>query len=228
MLLPVSQCAVLPALLRHASEPTTTPHWKVLLAMEKGNPTAGELWRALSEQLLAFIRSRVRSNADADDLLQDVFLQVVEKFDSVRQVDRIQSWVFQIARNAVVDSYRRQAARMHESVEDVAEFKGIDGDDCNLNAALGKWLASMIPSLPQKLQDAVRMYELEGRSQLEIAKQLGISLSGAKSRVQRARRELAKFLRSSCQVELDRRGNVIACAPKTRDGCEQASCECRS
>jgi RNA polymerase sigma-70 factor, ECF subfamily len=193
--------------------------------MEKSKPTAGELWQALSGQLRAFIRSRVENDADADDLLQDVFVQVVDKLYSVRQTDRIQSWVYQIARNAVVAFYRRKGPA-HEPVDVVTDENGVDTVDGNLNAALGHWLASMVTLLPHTFQDALRMYELDGRSQLEIAAQLRISLSAAKSRIQRGRRELAKLLRSSCELELDRRGNVIACQPKHADGCPEVSCEC--
>jgi RNA polymerase sigma-70 factor (ECF subfamily) len=195
----------------------------VLLTMDNANPMAGELWQALSGQLRAFIRRRVRSDTDADDVLQDVFVQVVEKIGSVRQADRIQSWVFQIARNAVVDSYRRQNPRPSNAVEDVADSFGTNE---NLNAAIGNWLSSMIAMLPSTLRDAVRLYEIEGWSQLEIADQLGISLSAAKSRVQRARGKLGELLQSHCEVELDRRGNVLDCKPKRADGCGPVSCEC--
>jgi RNA polymerase sigma-70 factor (ECF subfamily) len=84
----------------------------------------------------------------------------------------------------------------------------------------------MIDILPQTLRDAVRMYEIDGLSQSEIAKRLGISLSGAKSRVQRGRRQLEQVLGNSCQLDLDRRGNVISCKPAKLDDCGPIVCEC--
>jgi RNA polymerase sigma-70 factor (ECF subfamily) len=156
-------------------------------------------------------------------LLQDVFVRVVERLGSVQQADRIQPWVFQIARNAVVDSYRRKNPPSSNAVEDVADTRAAND---NLNAALASWITSMIAMLPGTLRDAVRMYEIEGCSQLEIANQLGISLPAAKSRVQRARRRLGELLQNSCELELDRRGNVIDCRPKSVDACGHVSCDC--
>src|SRR4029079_12563718 len=138
----------------------------------------------------------------------------------------IESWVYQIARNIVADFYRRSAPRPTDSVEGVAG----PHSDCagnNSNRAVGAWLSLMIESLPPALGDAVCMYEVDGLSQAEIARRLGISLSGAKSRVQRGRRQLARLLHGSCQLELDRRGNVIACKPATEVSCGQVECECQ-
>ena len=70
------------------------------------------------------------------------------------------------------------------------------------------------------------MYEVDGLSQLEVAKRLKISLSGAKSRVQRGRRRLEELLRGCCQLEIDRRGNVIQCSPMSDNCCTNLSCEC--
>jgi RNA polymerase sigma-70 factor (ECF subfamily) len=84
----------------------------------------------------------------------------------------------------------------------------------------------MIGLLPETIGDALRMYEIEGLSQAEIANRLGISLSGAKSRVQRGRRRLDELLRDSCRFELDRRGNVIACQPAHDGNCADLRCEC--
>jgi len=201
-------------------------HRKVLLKMmaESAN-MAGDIWRVLSDDLRAFIRSRVRHESDADDILQDVFVRVIEKIGSLREAERIESWVYQIARNVIADFYRRQAPRPTEAVEDVAG-KDENYRGTNQNHAIANWLAMMISNLPEKQRDAVQMYEIEGLPQSEIAQRLSISLSGAKSRVQRGRVRLEEMLRGCCQLELDRRGNVIECRPTTADCCEQVSCEC--
>jgi RNA polymerase sigma-70 factor (ECF subfamily) len=198
---------------------------KVLLkTMDDGTSMSGDLWNALSGELRAFLRSRVPSESDADDLLQDVFVRVVEKIGSLRHAGRIESWVYQIARNTVADFYRRRTPRPADAVEDVVSSHREHGG--NQNRAVGAWLSLMIGRLPETLRDAVRMYEIEGLSQSEIAKRLNVSLSGAKSRVQRGRHQLEELLLGSCQLELDRRGNVIACKAADAAGCAQVSCEC--
>jgi len=175
--------------------------------------------------LRAFLRSRLPIHSDADDVLQDVFVRVLEKIDSLRRSSRIESWVYQIARNAIADFYRRRVPRPTESVEDVA-VPHADEDQGNLNRPLAAWLSLMIGALPAGVQEAVRMYEIDGLSQAEIARRQNISLSAAKSRVHRGRRQLEELLRSCCRVEVDRRGNVIECRPATADRCGQVLCEC--
>ncbi len=199
---------------------------KVLRSMKSDTTTTpGNVWQSLSGELHAFIRSRVPTTSDADDILQDVFVRVIEKTSSLRQSDRIESWVYQTARNAIVDFYRRRTPQPADSVEDVvAQY--LENSNENLNHAVGAWLSAMTGKLPDKLRDAVRMYEVDGLSQLEIAKRLKISVSGAKSRVQRGRRELEVLLRGCCQLEIDTRGNVIGCTPMSHNCCTKVSCEC--
>jgi RNA polymerase sigma-70 factor (ECF subfamily) len=215
---------LLPISLLRASEAGYSCHWKVLLTMSDAATTAENVWHAFSAELRAFLRSRVPSDADADDLLQDVFLRVYQKSGSLRQAERVESWVYQIARNAVADFYRRRNPRPESPVDDVAESQ-VEGGD-NSNRMVGAWLSLMIEAMLPAHSDALRMYEIEGLPQAEIAKRLGISLSGAKSRVQRGRRQLEGVLRGSCQLEMDRRGNIIACKPVAAVACGQVSCDC--
>jgi hypothetical protein len=72
-------------------------------------------------------------------------------------------------------------------------------------------------------RDAVVLTELEALTQQELANRLGISLSGAKSRVQRGRAQLKQMLDEGCTFEFDRRGKVIGCEPREKAGCK----ECR-
>jgi RNA polymerase sigma-70 factor (ECF subfamily) len=169
---------------------------------------AEEVWRSLGDALHAFIRARVPSKSDADDILQDVFIRVIEKSASIRRADRIESWVYQTARNAIADFYRRRPPRPDSPVEEVDVSLG-EATEADYNHAVGACLKRMAAQLPDKLREAVLMYETEDLSQLEIAKRLRISLSGAKSRIQRGRRQLEELFRSCCELEFDRRGNVL-------------------
>jgi RNA polymerase sigma-70 factor (ECF subfamily) len=71
------------------------------------------------------------------------------------------------------------------------------------------WLPAAIESLPETYREPVRLYELEGVSQREIASRLGLSLSAAKSRIQRGRTKLIDLIHDCCTFELDARGNVL-------------------
>ena len=198
----------------------------MLLTLANEAPTmAADVWHALSGELRSFLRGRVPNSSDADDILQDVFVKIVEKIGSLRDDTRIESWVYQVARNAVADFYRRKAPQPSDPVEDAAADCP-EAPDRNLNQSIAAWLVRMVDQLPETVREAVRLYELEDVPQAEIAARLGVSLPGAKSRIQRGRRQLEELLRNCCQLELDRRGNVIACQPAQADSCAKSSCAC--
>ena len=161
--------------------------------------------------LRRFLRNRVSDPAAVDDVLQETYLRIHRYANSLRQNDRLQSWVYQITRNALVDYYRRQRDNV-ELPESLAMPD--DSDDDNLAAReLAGSMRRLIGCLPEKYQQALLLTEFEGLKQHELAEHLGLSLSGAKSRVQRAREKLRETLLDCCHVELDRRGQVLSYAP---------------
>ena len=70
-------------------------------------------------------------------------------------------------------------------------------------------MLAMLPSIPEKYRAAVELAEVEGLTQQQVGQRLGLSLSGAKSRVQRGRKILRNMLLGCCHLEFDRRGNVV-------------------
>ena len=75
------------------------------------------------------------------------------------------------------------------------------------------WLEEMVGQLPDGYREAVQLSEIEGLPQQEVADRLGLSLSGAKSRIQRGRAMLKEILDKCCRFEFDRRGNVLEYDP---------------
>ena len=174
--------------------------------------SAGELWEDFGRQLRAFIRSRVGAEADAEDLLQEVFLKIHQEACSVKDQEKVQAWVYRIARNAVTDHYRSRSRRAWAAevpVEQVVEQMAGDEDHGDVHEEVLGWLEPMIEELPPSYGEALRLADIEGLAQREVAERLGLTLSGAKSRVQRARRQLGEILAACCQVELGGDGRVV-------------------
>jgi RNA polymerase sigma-70 factor, ECF subfamily len=173
------------------------------------------VWELLSAKLKSFIRSRVDTEQAAEDLLQEAFLRIHQRLDKLSDQERVESWVFQIARNLITDYYReRGRAPLPGDMEAEPAERPVEAEPDNHNQRIGEWLFAAIESLQEPHRQAMRMYEVEGVSQAEIAEKLGISLSGAKSRVQRGRRKLKRVLDRCCRIDVDRRGNVLSCEPK--------------
>ncbi len=185
---------------------------------DKQKETTEQIWRELSDRLRQFVRSRIESTADVDDVLQTVFLRIHSKFDDLRQADRLESWVFQITRNAVTDHFRKK-----RDAQDAAELLIEDADESseeNLNAELAGCLGRLIGRLPEDQRRALSMYELDGMSQKDIANRESISLSGAKSRIQRGRKSLEGMLKACCEFQFDGRGNIVEYEATNTDCCD--------
>jgi RNA polymerase sigma-70 factor, ECF subfamily len=164
------------------------------------------LWEQYCCQLKAFIQSRIADEDDADDLLQEVFIRIHTRLCSLRDLSKLESWIYQITRNAIIDHYRsrRPGVELSEAIPSEDE---LDEDDPEAVLALS--LTSMVDELPDTYRDALLLTEYQGLNQRQMADRLGISFSGAKSRVQRARRMLRDMLLTCCHFELDRRGAII-------------------
>lgn len=188
------------------------------------------LWKEFSDQVRGFIRSRVSNKQEAEDVLQDIFIRIHKGIDGLKHEDRVQSWVFGIARRALVDHYRKQGRDKEEpSGSEVKEDKGIEDSLDDLNDFEGdhsvheevlSWLIPMIDELPEKYGKPLKMADVEGKTQQEVADELGLSLSGAKSRVQRARQKLGEVLATCCEVEFGDEGKAVAYRKLEEEQCE--------
>lgn len=182
--------------------------------------TTEELWQLVHDGLRAFIAKRVNDHGHVDDILQDVFVRVHRQIDSVNDPRRLVSWIYQITRNAIIDHYRNPGRQrefpggLHHALEAFDEVLTIsdmtrDGDAAALRTELAGCLRPMIERLSQDYREAITLVEIEGLTQQAAAIQIGISLSGMKSRVQRGRRQLKQLLDDCCLIDLDRRGGVV-------------------
>lgn len=163
-------------------------------------------WERSREALLRFVLSRVRDRAAAEDIVHDVLLRALRSQNALRERGKLTQWLFSITRNAIVDHFRAQ--RPTEELPAEIEMKEGEGAG-TATRELAQCLHGFIDRLSPKLREALLLSEIEGLTQQETAERLGISLSGAKSRVQRARATLEETLRSCCRFELDRRGAII-------------------
>lgn len=169
--------------------------------------TTQSIWRLLSDRLRSFILKRVGDEHVAADLLQETFLRIHNNAETLRDEQRLTSWVFQVARNLVVD-YQRSQKRSGSDSEYPIDRAAVK-EPPNHNVEVSQWIARAIDHLPETYQAAVRLFEIDGKAQQQIADRLGLSLSGAKARVQRGRVLLRKILSDCCRFEFDRHGNVV-------------------
>ena len=179
---------------------------------------AETIWQEYQQQLAAFIRKRVPGNV-VEDLLQDVFLKIHTRLDSLKDDTRLEGWLYQMTRRAVIDYYRSN--RPTDALPEWLELPQVDAEE-TVRRDLTACLAPMIKRLPDTYRDAVQLSEVEGKTQKDVAEALGISLSGAKSRIQRGRALLKAMLHECCHIEVSRHNQLLSYEKKNAD----LDCDC--
>lgn len=198
------------------------------------NQAARGAWRSLELKLRPFVARRLRSEADVDDVVQDVLLRMHRGLAELRDDDSFGGWTYQIARSAIAD-HLRAAAKQGSLAEGLEREEIPDGQDEDTSArdVLAASLGPFIAALPHPYREALVLAELKGLSQKQAAEMVGTSLSGMKSRIQRGRRLIRKSLGDCCRIALDGRGKVLSFEIR-EDGrfpngcCERTICEDRA
>lgn len=171
------------------------------------------IWRENHDQLLAFINKRIKNKEESEDILQEVFIKILSKIGTLKDNSKLQAWVYQMTRNAIIDFIRKKKFQeMEDEIKDIED----ETNENAMNEATG-WIGKYVDALPETYREAVILYELKGKSQKEIADQLGISYTNARSRIQRGRLLLKKNLTDCCTFNVDVYGNIIDYHSRPKD-----------
>jgi RNA polymerase sigma-70 factor, ECF subfamily len=188
----------------------------------------GQLWDQLHTSIRGFVGRRVRHPADVDDVVQRVFMQVHRGLPSLRDEDRMHAWVYRTAKNAIADFYRGPVNRREIPAGSLADFADTadlgpdlmdEEDERSAEQEFAGCVQPLLRTLPAADIEALTLIDLQGMSQTAAARQLSLSVSGMKSRVQRARQRFKAVMEDCCRVHLDRRGGVTSYEPRRANSC---------
>lgn len=167
-----------------------------------------DFWEESKTTLKNFIGDRVSNEEDTEDILQDVFLKLISNIDKLMDDQKVHAWIYRITRNAIIDYYRRNHKNFDlESFSE--ELPLVLDEDLTSNKEIAYCLKNMVNKLPEKYKQAIIITVFENHTQKEYSEMVGISVSGAKSRVQRARNILKEMVLGCCSLEFDSLGNII-------------------
>lgn len=173
------------------------------LAMLEKDRTVSDVIAAEASRLRNFIRKRVPNEADAEDLLQEVFYELVAAYRVMEPVQRWSAWMFQVARNRIVDLFRKQQRQPAESdvglLEDVLPSPDAGPAAAYARRLLLDELEEALDELPPEQREVFLAHEVEGRSFKEIAEQTGVSVNTLLSRKHYAVLHLRRRLRAIYQ-----------------------------
>jgi RNA polymerase sigma-70 factor (ECF subfamily) len=165
-----------------------------------------EIYNQFHRELENFILKKVKDKVIAKDILQDVFVKIHLHLHAIKDQTKLTSWIYQLTRNTIYDYYRK--------LEVVAEEKEIPQEvpDISIHDEQGleKCVLPFINQLPSKYKEALVFTDIKGMSQIQMAEQLQITYSSAKSRVQRARQKLKVLFTDCCLIQSDVYGNIIS------------------
>jgi RNA polymerase sigma-70 factor (ECF subfamily) len=178
-----------------------------------------EFWKIYDEYygpVKKFILTYVRDEWVADDLIQDTFLRVQKNLESVRDPEKISSWIFRIAYNLCHDHFRqakRSTINNRLIQEEIPTFKDAMAQKQLEQNQMGLCVQDKMDLLPKDYRTVLILSDVMAFSQKEIAEILSISVSNVKVRIHRARKKMRAILEEHCSFGLDER-NVLVCEPK--------------
>lgn len=175
------------------------------------NDRVENIRKQFGSQLSELICRKVNHEDHCHDILQEVYLKIIKNIDKIEKVENVAPYVKKIADNMVID-YFRSKIHTNPTEELPDEIMSHEKEITEKTTLLASsFLMEMIGALPTIYKEALIKTELKGISQKQLATELGISYSGLKSRVQRAKEMLRQSILDCCDYKFDRYGNVVSC-----------------
>lgn len=178
------------------------------------------IYKTFRSEILGYIKSKIRSREDAEDILQNVFIKISANLDKLAGEDvKLKSWIFTITRNAIIDYYRINANKKKVAVtEEISEDILEPEEDSDPTKGLDQCMSSMIGLLPDDYRDIIIESEIKGVKQKDLADKYGMAYPSMRSKVQRGRERLKQLFHNCCHIETDKLGNVMEAQGKTDCG----------
>jgi len=158
----------------------------------RDNESLEEAVTAERRNLFDFIRRRVRTTEDAEDILQDVLYQLAASYSVTEPIEKLTAWLFRVARNRIIDWYRKKRPESlprdeHNpgepiNLEDILYDSSTSPDTLFARSVVWSELSEALDDLPDEQREVFVMHELEGKSFNEIAAETGEPLNTLLSR----------------------------------------------
>ena len=174
-----------------------------------------EIWEEFSGRIRTHLRKKLRRKDDADDLMQEIFIKIHTHLGCLKDGKKLSSWIYTIVENTLNDYYRKSR---YDSEFDEAENYSQGSNEENTLSGITKCLGAFIDRLPPEYREPLVLSDVEGLKQKEIARQMNLSYSGLKSRVQRGRRMIKDMFIECCRLSVDQKG-VIGKEYQGMDNC---------
>ncbi|WED21943.1 RNA polymerase sigma factor [Vibrio sp. JC009] len=175
------------------------------LNQEGAFPCAMRAWSQNEQILLQWLLKETHDKQLSQDILQEVFIRVMQQKEAFCNVESPKAWMRRVAHNLLIDQIRKNRYQPFDGeVEEEAEELQYDAVDLLAISCLPRVLSE----LEQSDREVITACDLQGMNQQDYAVQHGLSLPAVKSRIRRAREKLKQQIQVSCKVQLDEQQNV--------------------
>lgn len=159
-----------------------------------------KIWNKFGDELYFFILKKVKDKNATNDIFQNTFLKIHDKLSSLKKEEKVKAWIFQIARNEIVNHFHKEAIYIEQL-------------NTNNEIPLPKYqhtccFDKFINELPEIYREVIELVYIKAYKQKDVASKLGISLENVKARIRRAKIILKKNFRDCCKYEFDKNGNL--------------------
>ncbi len=167
------------------------------------------LWNSYSEDLNKFFINRTRTEDDAEDLFQELFIRLFAQIKKNSDIEYVKQWLYRAAKNILIDYYRKTGYKSEVTLEEDLIHDTPDPSYFLDVKSSYEGLDIMIKDLPSEYESILRETDLADQTVGEYAKSKGISINTAKSKLRRARLALRELLFTCCDFHFDNQGNLI-------------------
>lgn len=184
------------------------------------------IYNQFHQALLGFIKSKVTNHHDAEDILQNVFIKISSGINDLSRKEKLQSWIYTIARNSIIDYYRASSNKNDLIMEDDISESFTVEEYNDTTKGLDCCLMNFMNQLPGEYKDIIIDVELNGVKQKDLAQKYNLAYPSIRSRVQRGREKFKQLLLNCCNIESDNRGNILNVVSRSTCANQQAgSCK---
>jgi RNA polymerase sigma factor (sigma-70 family) len=172
------------------------------------NRRISEVIQRERRRLLLFIRKRVGDEGDAEDILQEVFYELIEAYRLMKPIEQVGSWLYRVARNRIIDLFRKKRPESLREIpldkdadqalllEDLLPSPNAGPDALYARRVLLEELDDALQELPEEQREVFVAHEIEGRSFKQLADETGLSINTLLSRKRYATLHLRRRLRA--------------------------------
>jgi len=165
-----------------------------------------KLYEQFRKPLLRYISYKVSDAYTVEEILNDVFFKASKSLDTLKEQTKVQSWLYKIASNLIIDYYRKRKDTYTEINEEI-HFGEDENEEMVINE-LGCCVEGFMKQLPEQYSDSLKAVYLNEMTQKEYAQQNDLNLSTVKSQVKRGRESLKEFFEECCTFEKNHLNNI--------------------